>query len=111
MWSLAGISTLYPTSTIKIPTSTYSLSMELATSVDFWDTGPEAIGEDLHMFIKCFLSTGCQLKVETIYSPASQTNVIGKHHGNGLTGYLDDLKARYTQSTRHVSYMWLSTFQ
>jgi hypothetical protein len=111
MWSLAGISTLYPTSAIKIPTSAYSLSMELAISVDFWDTGPEAIGEDMHMFIKCFLSTDCQLKVETIYSPASQTNIVGKHHGNGLTGYWDDLKARYTQSIRHVSRMQLSIAQ
>ena len=105
MWSLANLSTLDPTSAIKIPSSVYSVSMELATFVGFWDSGPEAIGEDLHMFIKCFLSTGCQLQVETIYSPASQTNVVGKDHGNGLAGYWDDLKARYTQSVRHVSFM------
>jgi len=77
--------------------------MDLAISVDFWDAGPEAIGEDFHMLIKCFLSTGGHLKMETIYSPASQLNVVGKYHGRGWIGYLYDLKARYTQSVRHVS--------
>jgi hypothetical protein len=102
MWSVAGLSTIYPTSLVKIPTSVYSISMDLAISVDFWDVGPEAIGEDWHMLVKCFLSTGGHLKMETIYSPASQFNVVGKYHGKGFTGYWSDLKARYVQAVRHV---------
>lgn len=85
MWAQAGLSCTYPTSDIKIPTSVYGISCELAASVGFWDTGSQAIGEDMHMFIKAFLSTGGHLKVETIYSPASQLNVVGAHHGHGLS--------------------------
>jgi hypothetical protein len=102
-WSVVSISTIYPTSLVKMPASVYTISMDLAISVDFWDVGPEAIGEDVHMLTKCFLSTGGHLKMETIYSPASQLNVVGKYHGNGMIGYWSDLKARYVQAVRHVS--------
>ena len=71
--------------------------------VGFWDTGPEAVGEDMHMFVKCFLSTGGNLRVETIYSPASQLNVVGSHHDEGgVVGWLSDMGARYAQGARHV---------
>jgi len=53
----SGISGIYPNSTIKIPTSAYSISMALATKVGFWDAGPQAIGEDMHMFIKALFDT------------------------------------------------------
>jgi hypothetical protein len=103
LWCQAGLSTLYPSSGIKIPTSTYGISMQLACNVGFWDTGPDAIGEDMHMFTKCFLSTGGNLHVETIYSPASQLNVVGSRHGDGVTGWISDMSARYSQGMRHVS--------
>jgi hypothetical protein len=103
LWCQAGLSTLYPSSGIKIPTSTYAVSMQLACNVGFWDTGPDAIGEDMHMFTKCFLSTGGSLHVETIYSPASQLNVVGSRHGEGLTGWISDMSARYSQGMRHVA--------
>ena len=83
LWAQAGFSTTYPTSDIKIPTSAYGISMKLVNDVDFWDTGPESIGEDMHMFAKCFLSTGGNLHVQTIYSPASQLNVVGSRHDEG----------------------------
>jgi hypothetical protein len=35
----AGLSTIYPTSDVKIPTSAYSLSLNLASRVGFWDAG------------------------------------------------------------------------
>ena len=104
LWAQAGFSTTYPTSDIKIPTSAYGISMELANHVGFWDTGPEALGEDMHMFVKCFLSTGGNLHVETIYSPASQLNVVGsRHEEGGVVGWLSDMRARYAQGMRHVT--------
>jgi hypothetical protein len=104
LWTQAGLSSTYPSSAIKIPTSAYGISMQLANDVGFWDTGPEAIGEDMHMFTKCFLSTGGSLHVETIYSPASQLNVVGSRHGEGgIAGWVSDMCARYSQGIRHAS--------
>lgn len=54
LWSIAVISNMYPSSAVKIPCSAYSVSMALAEKVKFWDSGPDAIGEDLHMYLKCF---------------------------------------------------------
>jgi Glycosyl transferase family group 2 len=103
LWCQAGLSTTYPSSGIKIPTSTYGISMQLANDVGFWDTGPDAIGEDMHMFTKCFLSTGGSLHVETIYSPASQLNVVGSRHAEGgISAWVSDMCARYSQGMRHV---------
>lgn len=81
--------------------------MTLAVAVGFWDTGPEAIGEDMyllvstrHMYLKCFFATAGNVIVKTIYSPASQCNVEGD--GTGISGYFSSIVARYTQSTRHL---------
>jgi hypothetical protein len=105
LWGQAGLSTNYPTSDIKIPTSVYGISMQLANAVGFWDTGPEAIGEDMHMLAKCCLSTGGNLHVDTIYSPASQLNVVGsRHNEGGITAWVSDMCARYSQGMRHVSF-------
>ncbi|KAG8833719.1 hypothetical protein FRC17_010182 [Serendipita sp. 399] len=57
MWSAVGIGGIYPSSLVKVPTSAYSVSIGLAVYVGFWDTGPEAIGEDMHMFCKSLLDT------------------------------------------------------
>lgn len=42
------MSNLYAESGVKIPCSAYSLAMDLAVAVGFWDSGPEAMGEDMH---------------------------------------------------------------
>ncbi len=57
-WALAGMSTTYNGSSVKIPTSAYSISMALAQEVGGWDADANAIGEDMHMLIKAMLSTG-----------------------------------------------------
>jgi hypothetical protein len=101
MWALAGLSSIYPGSGAKIPTSAYSLSMTLASRVGFHDAGPQAIGEDMHMFIKCLFSTGGNLISETIYSPASQLDVVAGERG-GLKGFWNDHVARYKQAIRHM---------
>lgn len=50
MWSSAGMSSIWPGSNLKIPTSAYSVAAELAESVAYWDAGPDAIGEDMRAF-------------------------------------------------------------
>lgn len=99
-WSIGNMSNMYPSSPVKIPTSAYSVSMNLAISVNFWDCGPEAIGEDMHMYLKCYFSTQGRVIVKSIYSPVSCCNVEGQ--GSGVGGYFSFLMARYTQSKRHL---------
>jgi hypothetical protein len=71
------------------------MSVKLAHSVDYWDTDAHSIGEDMHMYLKCFFSTQGHLKVITIYSPASQCNVQADNYFSGLT-------ERYVQAKRHM---------
>lgn len=99
-WSAGVLSNLYPSSSIKIPCSAYSISMDLSITVRFWDVGPEALGEDLHMYLKVFFSTYGQAKVIPIYSPASQCNV--QSCDTGLQGWFKGLCVRYSQAKRHL---------
>jgi len=39
--------------------------MALATKVGFWDAGPQAIGEDMHMFIKTLFDTKGHVRIYT----------------------------------------------
>ncbi|KAG8843226.1 hypothetical protein FRB91_003516 [Serendipita sp. 411] len=106
MWSAVGIGGIYPSSLVKVPTSAYSVSIGLAVYVGFWDTGPEAIGEDMHMFCKSLLDTRGHLHVETVYAPASQCNVIGPRPQFGTqtkwARFFGDSHARWTQGVRHL---------
>ena len=94
-WSLGVMSNFYPFSKKQAPCSAYSLSVTLASSVGLWDANAEAMGEDLHMFLKCFFSTQGHLKIQPIYSPASQCNIDGSTYFQGIS-------ARYIQSKRHM---------
>ncbi|KAJ3306197.1 hypothetical protein HDU76_004883 [Blyttiomyces sp. JEL0837] len=100
-WSIGVMSNLYSSSPVKIPCSAYSVSMDLCIAVNFWDPGPEAIGEDLHMYLKCFFCTEGNLIVKSIFSPASQCNVEGDG-GNDWAGFRKGLSARYVQAKRHL---------
>ncbi|KAJ3214291.1 hypothetical protein HDU67_001836, partial [Dinochytrium kinnereticum] len=95
MWSLGVMSNMYPSSSIAFPCSAYSISMELAQAVGFWDCGPEGLGEDMHMYLKCFFSTEGRVVLKPIYSPASQCNVGGE-------GFWGGINARYSQAKRHL---------
>lgn len=95
LWSAGVMSNLYDSSPIKFPCSAYSLPLSLVHAVGYWDTDAHAIGEDMHMFLKCFFATSGQLEVKTIYSPASQCNVEGTWWGDGIA-------ARYGQAKRHM---------
>ncbi|ORY29217.1 hypothetical protein BCR33DRAFT_724733 [Rhizoclosmatium globosum] len=98
LWSAGVMGNYVPFSPITIPCSAYSLSMELAQAVNFWDCGPEGLGEDMHMYLKCFFATEGRLKVTPIYSPASCCNIEGAQ-GSGTVGFM---RARYGQAKRHT---------
>lgn len=100
MWAGAGISSLYAGSTICIPTSVYSLPMTLVEHVGGWDTDPGAIGEDMHMYLKCFFALSANLEVRIVYAAASQCNVSSDERG--LLGFFTGLQARYKQALRHM---------
>lgn len=102
MWCAGGISGLYSSSTVAPPTSVYSLSLQLVDRVGGWDGDAEAIGEDLHMYLKCFFALNGNLTCRTILSPVSQTNVTGNGNGNGIRGVKWDMGARYKQALRHM---------
>ena len=101
-WSCSGLSCYKRPEDyhgIVFPTSVYTLPLSLASSVGGWDTGPGAIGEDLHMMLKCYFSTNGRLNIESIPSPASMSNVTGG--STGWPGWLHNHKARYLQGLRH----------
>ncbi|CAK4024836.1 hypothetical protein AC578_2731 [Lecanosticta acicola] len=100
MWAGAGISSLYESSTVCIPTSVYSLPMTLVEHVGGWDTGPGAIGEDMHMYLKCFFALSGNLTVQMVFAAASQCNVSSGRLG--LLGWFEGLQARYKQALRHM---------
>ncbi|KAM0262366.1 hypothetical protein ACHAQJ_001835 [Trichoderma viride] len=101
LWCAAGMSGLYHSSVIAPPTSVYSLPLELVDRVGGWDCDSDAIGEDLHMFIKCFFALNGHLTCRTVLSPVSQTNVSGGGKG-GFRGAFMDMRARYSQALRHM---------
>lgn len=49
MWSCMVMQNLSNPRQISFPCSTYSMSMVLADRVNYWDTGYDAVGEDMHM--------------------------------------------------------------
>ncbi|KAK5019064.1 hypothetical protein LTR16_000899 [Cryomyces antarcticus] len=100
LWCGAGLSGQYSSSAIRPPTSVYSLSLSLVERVGGWDTGPEAIGEDLHMYLKCFFALSGNLTTRTVFSAASQSNVHSDR--KGIRGTVATLRARYKQAKRHM---------
>ncbi|KAG9301145.1 hypothetical protein G9A89_012528 [Geosiphon pyriformis] len=110
MWSIMVMQNLSNGRGLSFPCSTYSLSMVLAEKVGFWDTDQDAVGEDLHMWLKCFFKTNGAARTAPIFVPINLTNVQ-------TTGYVSNLHARYIQAKRHyngvadVAYTLKSTFK
>jgi hypothetical protein len=100
LWAGAGLSGHYESSSICPPTSVYSLPLSLVDLAGGWDAGAEAIGEDLHMYIKCFFALNGNLTTRSVFSAASHTNV----HSNskGIRGFFANINARYKQALRHM---------
>ncbi|KAL2756836.1 hypothetical protein ACRALDRAFT_2041425 [Sodiomyces alcalophilus JCM 7366] len=99
-WGAAGLSGLYNGSSIAPPTSVYSIPLQLVDRVGGWDCDAEAIGEDLHMFLKCFFALNGNLTCRILPSPVSQSNVAAS--GKGLRGLWAGMRARYKQALRHM---------
>jgi hypothetical protein len=58
--------------------------------VDFWDAFPDAIGEDMHMFIKVFLRTGGRASLVPLHIPINMCHISGDNQ-------LKTVYARYLQ--------------
>ncbi|KAF7723266.1 hypothetical protein EC973_002159 [Apophysomyces ossiformis] len=95
-WSAMVMSNLSNSRGIAFPCSTYSLSMVLAERVGFWDTDQDAVGEDMHMMLKCFFKTDGLARCAPIFVPINLTNVQA-------SGYMSNLHARYVQAKRHYN--------
>lgn len=95
-WSAMVMSNLSNSRGLAFPCSTYSLSMVLAERVGYWDTDADSVGEDLHMWLKCFFKTDGAARSAPIYVPINLTNVQAD-------GYMSNMYARYVQATRHYN--------
>ena len=58
MWSAMAAQNLGSSLGLGFPISNYTMSASLLRAVGFWDLHDDAIGEDLHMFLKAFFKTG-----------------------------------------------------
>lgn len=95
-WSAMVMSNLSNSHGMCIPCSNYSLSMVLADEVGYWDTDADAVGEDMHMWLKCFWKTQGQVRTAPIYVPINLTNVQ-------TSSYLSNVSARFVQAKRHYN--------
>lgn len=80
----------------SFPLSNYTLSFNLIKRIGFWDTCPDAIGEDFHTTLKAFWKTNGDVRTVEIHAPFNQVNV---QTGNG---YWADVSARFWQAERHA---------
>lgn len=76
----------------SLPISSYSLSLRLLESSDYWDT--DVIADEWHMYIKAFFAQCGDLKLTPIYLPFLATAVSG-------STFWENLKNRYLQTLRH----------
>jgi hypothetical protein len=93
-WAALVMSNLSNSDGLCVPCSNYSLSFILADRVGYWDVDADAIGEDMHMWLKCFFKTDGHARTVPIYVPINLTNVQ-------CDGYMANLHARYVQAKRH----------
>lgn len=93
-WAAMVMSNLSNSDGLCVPCSNYSLSFILAERVGYWDVDADAIGEDMHMWLKCFFKTDGHARTAPIYVPINLTNVQ-------CEGYLSNVNARYVQAKRH----------
>ncbi|KAI9137154.1 hypothetical protein BKA69DRAFT_1128483 [Paraphysoderma sedebokerense] len=110
MWSMVVMQNLSNIRGINFPISTYSLTLSLANLVHYWDTTPNAIGEDYHMYLKCFFLTRTLAKATPIYVPINITNVQAVQSPPlsvssalpYIKCYVQNMYARFEQGRRHL---------
>ena len=96
IWAAMAIQNMNPVALkIGFPMSAYSLSVNLVQRVGFWDTHPDAIGEDMHMFIKAYIKTKGECQLQFVPAPINMGHVEG-------SGYLGSIWARILQAERHM---------
>ncbi|KAI7907637.1 glycosyl transferase family group 2-domain-containing protein [Cokeromyces recurvatus] len=95
-WSSMIMANLSGSRGIGFPCSTYSVSWKMADRVGYWDTDADAVGEDMHMTLKCLFKTEGQARMIPIFVPINLTNVQTE-------GYVNNLKARFVQAKRHYN--------
>jgi hypothetical protein len=101
LWGGAGLAGYLPWAPIHIPTSVYSLPIGLAKDVGGWDGDATAIGEDMHMLLKCYFNTGGHIITTPVYSPASQCNISPEYHQRWRKS-INAISGRYQQALRHM---------
>lgn len=74
-----------------IQISTYSMSLWLLESVDYWDV--DIIPEDWHLFLQAFFKHGQKVRTVPIYLLCTRDGVRGKN-------WLETFKSRYEQEKR-----------
>jgi hypothetical protein len=57
------------------PLSNYTLSFALIKKIGFWDTCPDAIGEDFHTTMKAYWKCQGDVYTKVIYTPFNQVNI------------------------------------
>jgi hypothetical protein len=96
MWAAMAAQNLASSTGIGFPISNYSLSAALAVRVGWWDTHADAIGEDLHMFVKCFFATQGAVRLAPLLgAPSNMLNLQASSYGATLV-------ARAVQAERHA---------
>ena len=90
--SFAHASNLFSVFDITFPLSNYSVSYAMMKNIGFWDTCPDAIGEDFHTAQKAYWKTNAQVKMRPIYASFNQVNIFTGR------GYWEDVKARFWQA-------------
>eukprot|EP00884_Botryococcus_braunii_P004764 jgi/Botrbrau1/14289/Bobra.0369s0003.1 len=95
MWSAMAMQNLGSSVKLGFPISNYTLSASLLQRIDFWDTTADAIGEDLHMFLKAYFKTEGQARLEAIHVPINMKNLQS-------ASYCRTLWQRAVQSERHA---------
>jgi len=89
-WELAYLSAPW---WMPLPMSSYSLSLKLLDTVNYWDA--DVIADEWHMFIKAFFLRDGEVAVQPIYLPFSASATGGET-------LWDSLKQRYQQTLRHA---------
>ncbi|KAI8979222.1 hypothetical protein BDF20DRAFT_819754 [Mycotypha africana] len=98
-WSAMIMSNLSGGRGIGFPCSTYTVSCKLADQVGYWDTDADAVGEDMHMFLKCIFKTKGRTRLTPIFVPINLTDV----ETPAEEGYFANLMARFVQAKRHYN--------
>jgi hypothetical protein len=94
-WAGVGATSIHRPIPMVIPTACYTISLELAERVGYWEVGRVGIGEDAHMATKCWLLTDGALRCETVTQPFAVQHI-------NADGAWDAFWARFTQGRRHA---------